>query len=136
MRARCPAAAGRHVDQFVDRQRRRLQFLRPPVRMRLERDRPRPDRGGYGDAMGEWDEVHAQPLLPRTVPAAIRELVREAKQSVNQLSEERPLAALAALEDLAVWADAVIVRLGGANRVVPKRLSLKDRPRRLRLAPG
>ncbi len=66
--------------------------------------------------MDEWDERHAQPLLARAVPSAVREQVREAKQSLNQLSRERPLAGLEALAELGSWVEGAIRRLRGPTR--------------------
>ncbi len=91
-----------------------------------------PTEEGYEDAIDEWDERHAQPLLARAVPVEVRERLREAKQSLTDLSKERPLAALEALQDLAGWAQAVIVRLHGTDRSMRQGLSRDGRPRRLR----
>ncbi len=88
---------------------------------------------GYEEAMDEWDGLHAQPLLAKAVPLEVRERVHDAEQSLNELSKERPLAALEALRDLAGWTQIVIVRLDAVDRSLRQSVSRDDHSRRLRL---
>ncbi|MFP5377869.1 MAG: hypothetical protein ACLGIO_13960 [Acidimicrobiia bacterium] len=59
---------------------------------------------GYDELLDDWDRHHARPLLARTLPAAVADIVAEARRALVAASAERPQAALAAAEDLARWA--------------------------------
>ncbi len=72
-----------------------------------------PTEEGYDEAVNEWDRRHAQPLLARAVPPAVADLIASVKSALEQLAEERPLAAAEALGRLGRWADAAAARLRG-----------------------
>lgn len=56
---------------------------------------------GYEALLDDWDRHHARPLLARTLPAAVADLVAEARRALGAASAERPQAVLAAADDLA-----------------------------------
>lgn len=66
---------------------------------------------GHERAVEEWERVHATPLLARTVPAEVRQMIRDLTKGISQLIEDRPIAGLEALRTLADWADAIVVRV-------------------------
>ncbi len=72
-----------------------------------------PTEEGYDKAVDEWDRRHAQPLLARAVPPAVADLIASVKSALEQLSEERPLAAVEALGRLDRWADTAATRFRG-----------------------
>lgn len=66
---------------------------------------------GHERAVEEWERIHARPLLARTIPAEVRDMVRDLTKAVGQLIEDRPLAGLEALRNLAEWGDATVARV-------------------------
>lgn len=68
---------------------------------------------GYEQALDEWAERHAQPLLERAVPASVAECIADVKAAVEQLGKVRPLAGLEALSQLDRWTEAAVARLRG-----------------------
>jgi hypothetical protein len=60
-----------------------------------------PTDDGYEAALDEWETDHARPLLAQKVPAAVATAIKEAKQAIGRLVDDRPAAARRALDDLA-----------------------------------
>lgn len=75
-----------------------------------------PTEDGYESAVDEWERAHARPLLAQTVPADLARRIRQVEQDVATLVQERPVAGLKALHDLATWADATAARAQDAER--------------------
>ena len=69
-------------------------------------DHPPTEEGRVG-AETAWEADHALPLLRRTVPHGVAEVVAEARREVAELARNRPVAAMAVLRDLGTWADCV-----------------------------
>ncbi|MEA2828509.1 MAG: hypothetical protein QOG43_2948 [Actinomycetota bacterium] len=74
-----------------------------------------PTEKGYEEAIGEWDRRHAQPLLAQAVPRNVRRVVREMKQILNDLVDERPAAGLRAIREVAQWANAIDAQASGVE---------------------
>ena len=60
-----------------------------------------PTEEGHEEAIDEWDRRHAQPLLAQAVPRNVRRLVREVKQILEDLVDERPAAGVKAIREVA-----------------------------------
>ena len=69
-----------------------------------------PTAVGYEEAVDEWDRSHAQPLVKQAVPAYVKRMLREMKQAVADLVDERPAAGLKAVQEVQQWATAVPAR--------------------------
>ena len=80
-----------------------------------------PTEDGYDAAVDEWDERHGRPLLAEAVPADVREAVLDAQRAVSELLEKRPSAGLKALQGLARWAQATVVRTRAASSEATRR---------------
>lgn len=73
---------------------------------------------GYEEALDEWEDLHARPLLAQATPARIREMTLEMKQALIALVDERPAAGLKAVSELRAWAEAVAARARGARHTL------------------
>lgn len=93
-----------------------------------------PTEDGRQEALEDWDEHHARPLLALAVPREIAETMTALKAALSRLGQERPLAAAKAVKELACWAEATLSRLEGAHRVAAIRPGIDpgDRGHRLR----
>lgn len=75
-----------------------------------------PTEEGRLEALDDWDEHHARPLLALVVPQELTETMTALKRALSRLGEERPPAAAKAVKELAHWAEATLSRLEGARR--------------------
>ena len=91
-----------------------------------------PTEEGHEEAIDEWDRRHAQPLLAQAVPRNVRRLVRELKQVLEDLVDERPAAGVKAIREVAQWASAIEARASGVEGAPMARPS-EGRPDRRRL---
>ena len=87
---------------------------------------------GYADAVDEWDDRHARPLLAQTVPVEVRDKIREMKQALVELIDQRPIAGLKAASELVTWAEALAARARVARHGTIASESGDDPSRRLR----
>ena len=87
---------------------------------------------GYDELLDDWDRHHARPLLARTLPAAVADLVAEARRVLAAASAERPQAVLAAAEDLTRWAADLCDRARAAIGVPEPARRSGPAPRRCR----
>lgn len=69
-----------------------------------------PTEMGYEEALDEWDRRHALPLVAHAIPGNVNEMIREMKEVLADLLDERPAAALKAVHELEDWAKAVVAR--------------------------
>ncbi len=65
------------------------------------------DESGYQAAVDRWDSHHAAPMLERTVPADVADLVEHTRRAVARLAETRPRAASALLDSIDQWSAAI-----------------------------
>ena len=87
---------------------------------------------GYADAVDEWDDRHARPLLAQTVPAEVRHKISEMKQALVELVDQRPIAGLKAASELVTWAEALVARARVTRHGMIASESGDDPSRRLR----
>ncbi len=66
-----------------------------------------PTEEGEDGALAEWERDHAMPLMVRQVPADLAADLSDVRRRLNELAEDRPLAALRQARQLAKWADAL-----------------------------
>ena len=90
---------------------------------------PRPTEEGYEEAIDEWDRRHAQPLVAQTVPRNVRRVVREMRQILSDLVDERPAAGLKAIREVAQWASAIDAQASGVDEAPLARPSGGRAPR-------
>jgi hypothetical protein len=89
-----------------------------------------PTEEGYEEAIDEWDRRHAQPLVAQGVPRSVGRMIREMKQILNDLVDERPAVGVKALRDVPQWASAIEARASDVERVPAPRLSHRQPDRR------
>lgn len=92
-----------------------------------------PDEAGREAALDRWDEHHAEPLLERTVPREVAELVERTRSAVAHLAEVRPQAASTVLDRIDRWSNILrerTVARGAGTATIQQRLDeLAERAR-------
>ena len=74
-----------------------------------------PTEKAYEEAVDEWDRRHAQPLVAQAVPRNVQLMVREMKQILNDLVDERPTAGVKAIREVAHWASTIDAQASGVD---------------------
>lgn len=90
-----------------------------------------PTEEGYEEAIDEWDRRHAQPLVAQTIPGSVKGMLREMKQLLADLVDERPAAGLKAVQEVEEWAKSVSSRAMGPEHAALAR-PIGSRPGRRR----
>ncbi len=91
-----------------------------------------PTEVGYDEAIDDWDRRHAQPLVAQAIPGNVKGMLRDMKQVLTDLVDERPAAGLKAVQEVEQWAKTVGARAMGPERAASAGPS-RRRPDRRRL---
>ena len=69
-----------------------------------------PNEAGEDAALEEWERSHARPLLDRQIPGDLAADLTALRKRLNDIVDERPLAALGQARRLVKWADVLSER--------------------------
>lgn len=75
-----------------------------------------PTQDGEDQALREWERDHARPLLVLQSPAELASEIADVCRRLSEFAEDRPLAALRQVRQLAKWADVLSERAAGNAR--------------------